>query len=228
VDVGHIGAKSIAGRATVSEMRRAHDRCDLRTAKSCGPGARRLASSVAVMRSVQPGARILSRKATGATVQRSPGRARHKPSNHCAGKAGRYGFTCMPLCRFFTATSHSGPRVPAGARSSLRPLSIEGDARCKARAKCAARMSSHVNQPTTLSCPGRSAASLRRCAAEPGPMLQPSALCLLGSRLCAAALSAESRPGHRPRRQFTLRTCARSIQSCPTGLCRTVTVSNAH
>ncbi|TFV75082.1 hypothetical protein E4K64_15265 [Bradyrhizobium frederickii] len=39
---------------------------------------------------------------------------------------------------------------------------------------------------TPLSCPGRSAASLRRCAAEPGPMQQrvprPA-----GSRLCAAA-----------------------------------------
>ncbi len=28
----------------------------------------------------------------------APGRARHKPSNHCAGKAGCLGFTCMPLC----------------------------------------------------------------------------------------------------------------------------------
>ena len=42
VDVGHIGAKGFAGRATVSEDRRAHDRCDPRTAKSCGPDARGL------------------------------------------------------------------------------------------------------------------------------------------------------------------------------------------
>src|SRR5947209_20425925 len=32
----------------------------------------------------------------------------------------------MPLCKFLTTTSHSGPRVPAGTRSSLRPLSFEG------------------------------------------------------------------------------------------------------
>jgi hypothetical protein len=32
----------------------------------------------------------------------------------------------MPLCKFLTATSHSGPRVPAGTRPSLRPLSFEG------------------------------------------------------------------------------------------------------
>jgi len=49
VDVGHTGATVIAGRETVSEAHRTHDQCDLRTAKSCGPGARRLASSVAVM-----------------------------------------------------------------------------------------------------------------------------------------------------------------------------------
>jgi len=42
VDAGYIGAKGFAGRATVSERHRAHDRCDLRTAKSCGPGARGL------------------------------------------------------------------------------------------------------------------------------------------------------------------------------------------
>jgi len=48
VDAGHTGATAIAGRATVSEAHRTHDRCDPRTAKSCGPGARRLASSVAV------------------------------------------------------------------------------------------------------------------------------------------------------------------------------------
>ncbi|QHP67102.1 hypothetical protein EI171_06470 [Bradyrhizobium sp. LCT2] len=35
-----------------------------------------------------------------------------------------------------------------------------------------------------LSCPGRSAALLQRCAAEPGPMLRHS-----GSRLCGASLA---------------------------------------
>ncbi|RTE94519.1 hypothetical protein D6B98_01550 [Bradyrhizobium sp. LVM 105] len=43
---------------------------------------------------------------------------------------------------------------------------------------------------TPLSCPGRSAASLRRCAAEPGPM---SPHCAVPPLLCAAALH---RPGH--------------------------------
>ncbi|MFK4515791.1 hypothetical protein ABIF20_003156 [Bradyrhizobium japonicum] len=46
-----------------------------------------------------------------------------------------------------------------------------------------------------LSCPGRSAAPLRRCAAEPGPMRRHAAR-PPGSRLCAAPLRAASRPGH--------------------------------
>ena len=44
------------------------------------------------------------RKATGAIVQRSPGRVRHKPSTRCAGKAGCFGYTCMPLCSFLKHT----------------------------------------------------------------------------------------------------------------------------
>ena len=42
VDVGHIGAKGIAGRATVSGGRRAYDRCDLaygKTVWSWRPGS---------------------------------------------------------------------------------------------------------------------------------------------------------------------------------------------
>ncbi|MCA1375887.1 MULTISPECIES: hypothetical protein [unclassified Bradyrhizobium] len=36
-----------------------------------------------------------------------------------------FGFTCMPLCKFFVATFRTVDRgCPAGTRSSLRPLSI--------------------------------------------------------------------------------------------------------
>ncbi|MDD1529301.1 hypothetical protein C7U92_19740 [Bradyrhizobium sp. WBOS7] len=44
------------------------------------------ASRLAVVRRPDRARALLVRKATGAIVQRSPGRARHKPSNHCAGK----------------------------------------------------------------------------------------------------------------------------------------------
>ncbi|MHC2619219.1 acetylornithine/succinyldiaminopimelate/putrescine aminotransferase [Bradyrhizobium huanghuaihaiense] len=40
---------------------------------------------------------------------------------------------------------------------------------------------------TTVSCPGRSAAPLRRCAAEPGPISPQNPVPPPGSRLCAAA-----------------------------------------
>ncbi|MEY9589619.1 hypothetical protein ABIA06_001910 [Bradyrhizobium yuanmingense] len=46
-----------------------------------------------------------------------------------------FGFTCMPLCKFFVATFRTVDRgCPAGTRSSLRPLSIEGRTTGKARA----------------------------------------------------------------------------------------------
>ncbi|PDT58812.1 hypothetical protein CO678_26715 [Bradyrhizobium diazoefficiens] len=66
------------------------------------------------------------RKATGAIVHRSPGRARHKPSNHCAGKAVCW---ASPVCRCadFVATFRTVDRgCPAGTRPSLRPLTSEG------------------------------------------------------------------------------------------------------
>ncbi|TFV31127.1 hypothetical protein E4K66_31980 [Bradyrhizobium frederickii] len=59
-----------------------------RTAKSCGPGVRRLAPSPVVMWRPDRVRASAIRRATGARVHRSPGRARHKPSNHRAGKAG--------------------------------------------------------------------------------------------------------------------------------------------
>ncbi|MCS3726003.1 hypothetical protein FHR88_001028 [Bradyrhizobium betae] len=111
VDAGSIGAMGIAGRATVSEDPRAHDRCDPRTAKSCGPGARRLAPSLAVMWRPDRARTSAICKATGAIVHRSPGRARHKPSNHCAGKAG-----CLasPVCRCAASCSATFAQWTAG------------------------------------------------------------------------------------------------------------------
>jgi hypothetical protein len=51
-----------------------------RTAKSCGPGAPMLASSLAEMHPAQPGLRcIVNRQGDGGKQARSPGRARSKP-----------------------------------------------------------------------------------------------------------------------------------------------------
>ncbi len=68
------------GGAAVSDTRRAHDRCDRRTAKSCRPGARGLcAKSCGDVRCPTGRAHQPSAGRRGAIVHRSPGRARHKP-----------------------------------------------------------------------------------------------------------------------------------------------------
>jgi hypothetical protein len=79
VDVSHIGAKSFAGRATVSEdlvpttsaVRVRQNRVVL------APGV--CAPSLAVMWRPDRVRASVIRTATGAIVHRSPGRARHKP-----------------------------------------------------------------------------------------------------------------------------------------------------
>ncbi|MFK4382788.1 hypothetical protein ACVWYQ_001096 [Bradyrhizobium sp. USDA 3397] len=84
-----------------------------RTAKSCGPGARGLCAKACGDVAGRPGpAPSVIRKATGAIVHRSPGRARHKPSTHCAGKAG-----CLasPVCRCAAFSSTRFAQWTAGA-----------------------------------------------------------------------------------------------------------------
>ena len=137
VDVDHTGAKGVAGRATVSDRRRANDRCDPRTAKSCRPDARRLCvKSCGDVHGPTGLAHQPSATATGATVHRSPGRARHKPFQPSR-REGRD----APVALWFSACAahadysvHRRPWEPIGSRPSLRPLSIEGEATSKSRA----------------------------------------------------------------------------------------------
>ena len=149
VDVDYAGAKGVAGRATVSDRRRANDRCDPRTAKSCRPDARRLC-----VKSCGDGcgptgpAHQPSATATGATVHRSPGRARHKPFQPSR-REGRD----APVALWFSACAahadysvHRRPWEPIGSRPSLRPLSIEGKAIRQDSGGQAARMRSRVSK----------------------------------------------------------------------------------
>jgi hypothetical protein len=79
VDVGHIGANGFAGRATVSEGV-AHTTGVIGVRQNrvvLTPGV--CASSVALMWVPNRAYASAIRKATGAIVHRSPGRARHKP-----------------------------------------------------------------------------------------------------------------------------------------------------
>ena len=149
VDVDHTGAKGVAGRATVSDRRRANDRCDPRTAKSCRPDARRLC-----VKSCGDGcgptgpAHQPSATATGAIVHRSPGRTRHKPFQPSR-REGRD----APVALWFSACAahadysvHRRPWEPTGSRPSLRPLSIEGKATRQDSGGQAARMRSRVSK----------------------------------------------------------------------------------
>jgi hypothetical protein len=62
----------------------------------------------------------VSAKATEAEKPDTPGRARHKPSSHCAGNVGSPPLPCMLVCDFSTPL-HTGPRVQ---RASGIPCSL--------------------------------------------------------------------------------------------------------
>jgi hypothetical protein len=68
--------------------------------------------------------RSASRGRRGGKRARSPGRARSKPSNHRAGKAGCFRLSLWFLPRAFL--SARGPRVSVDTRPSLRPLDFGG------------------------------------------------------------------------------------------------------
>jgi hypothetical protein len=98
------------------QARRGSSRARLsRTAKPCGPGVPTLALS--------PGARNARFGDDGGKRARSPGRARSKPSNHRAGKAGCSRLSLWFLPRAFLFAR--GPRVSVDTRPSLRPLAIQ-------------------------------------------------------------------------------------------------------
>ena len=93
-----------------------------RTAKSCGPDASTLASSLAEFKSAQPGLDKNISAGDGGKRARSPGRARRKPLKPLrAGTPGVSGgpVVTMLVCFFTFAREAAGA---AGARRSPRPL----------------------------------------------------------------------------------------------------------
>ena len=98
-----------------------------RTAKSCGPGA-------ATVASIRAGP---CWRGNGDKKRRSPGRARSKPSNHCAGKAGMSRLYLSNPCAFSSHCTRCCGRSqrPAFPAPSFRSLFGEGQRNCKPRAK---------------------------------------------------------------------------------------------
>jgi len=152
-----------------------------RTEKSCGPDAR--GSGVKSWRRCggQPARASHIRKATGAIVQRSPGRARRTPLKPSRREGRATGITCRPpRARSFRTRGTSGASRRPAFPAPLLSRRAEEDS--KARAKHAARTRRCVYRQKSVSCPGRAAAR-SDAAAEPGPMhrsdraraLQPAA-----------------------------------------------------
>jgi len=130
VGADRTGAKGFCRAGNREQSRRAHDRCDRRTAKSCGPDARGSGVKSCGDAAAQPGSQHQSsarRRGNSATL---PRRVRHKPFQPLR-REGRDVSGC-PVLRYAAAHAvcpwHSGPREPTGSRPSLRPCSIEGKA----------------------------------------------------------------------------------------------------
>jgi hypothetical protein len=95
----------------------------LRTAKSCGPGRRCYGQALRRWIGARPGLGASSiRKATVTKRNSSPGRARHKRQPTAQGRPSDWLHLYAAVRFFLRVLSRSGPRVPAGTRSSLRSL----------------------------------------------------------------------------------------------------------
>src|SRR6267142_5652635 len=96
-----------------------------RTAKSCGPDAPTLASSLAEVASAQPGLGKTLSVGDGGKTARSPGRARRKPLKPLrAGMPGDSGVLVVTRVRSITTSAHEAAGA-LGIRRSPRPLWAE-------------------------------------------------------------------------------------------------------
>src|SRR5712664_31548 len=128
-----------------------------RTAKSCGPDAPTLASSLAEFKSAQPGLDKNISADDGGKRARSPGRARRKPLKPLrAGMPGDSGVLVVTRVRSTTIIAHEAAGA-LGIRHSPRPLWAEDLS--TARAHGAARSRSRIWNWPFPSCPALCRAS---------------------------------------------------------------------
>ncbi|MBB4364065.1 hypothetical protein GGD65_005119 [Bradyrhizobium sp. CIR18] len=194
-----------------------------RTAKSRGPGCR--CYSQALRRCAEPdrAKRAAIREVTEASRNSSPGRARHRPSNIAQGRPDVSASPVHPLCIACASHRTTDPRVPVGARPSLRPF-VEGAMRS---AKLGRKRREEVKaclQHTTGVVGGQSdlSAIARRATAE-ATHASRAAFEFGGHgavRLCLpyGTVSAAYTRCHRPRRRIRdPRGCSRAV---PTNVAR--------
>ena len=143
VDASHIGAIGIAGRATVSEGCRAHDRCDQRTAKPCRPGARGLCAKSCGDVAARPGTRISDRQGDGGNSASLPrgelgiSRQTTAQGRPCVGLhlyAAVRSFNALHLAQR-TAGASRHPAFPAPSWTKRVKRSSKARANCVARAR---------------------------------------------------------------------------------------------
>src|SRR6266576_1216173 len=114
-------ADGVAGQVyLVSEIRRARRTALQRTAKPCGPDTRGWCQVAGG--EVDPTGSISHQAGSdGGKRNSSPGRARHKPSTHCAGDAGVLRLYLYARVRTSTYIAHETAGA-ASTRHSLLPL----------------------------------------------------------------------------------------------------------
>ena len=115
------GVKVFAGRLSVSERSAQDDR-------RCGVRQNRVVptpvagAKLPVANSIQPDRFSHQAGSDGGKTNSSPGRARHKPSNHCAGDAGVLRLYLYARVRLYLHLAHETAGA-ASTRHSLLPLS---------------------------------------------------------------------------------------------------------
>ncbi|MEH2516752.1 hypothetical protein V1279_002325 [Bradyrhizobium sp. AZCC 1610] len=111
MDAAASGARSCSqGGFSRERTRRAGRTALKRTAKPCGPDTRGWCQAAGG--EIDPTGSIRHQAGSdGGKTNSSPGRARHKPSNHCAGNAGVLRLYLYARVRTSLCTLHTRPRV---------------------------------------------------------------------------------------------------------------------
>jgi len=110
VDAAASGAKSVRRAVIRERTRRARRTALMRTAKPCGPDTRGWCQAAGG--EFDPtGSNSHQAGSDGGKTNSSPGRARHKPSTHCAGNAGVLRLYLYARVRTSSCTLHTRPRV---------------------------------------------------------------------------------------------------------------------
>jgi hypothetical protein len=138
-------AREVVRRAVIRERARRARRTALkRTAKPCGSGTRGWCQAAGG--EFDPTGSISHQAGSdGGKRNSSPGRARHKPSNHCAGNAGVLRLYLYARVRTSSCTLHTRPRVQ---QAPGIPCSLSGGTRFMqaSGASRAARRRGHVSE----------------------------------------------------------------------------------